>query len=195
MLADTSPRRAIAALMAASAVLGLVMACSSGAPAGGGNTSPPGANPSPAGGNPSPAGGNPNPAGGGATTFHLVIADGPKAGTYDLTSTDSGACTNLDEGWWGVNYDDFGGTGLTYIQAALKPTETGLGYAFDSGSDQQLRFTGMEDVNFDVQDQGSTAVFTIVSDSNLGTYQDFKTVDTGRAELTVNCASVLRPGS
>jgi hypothetical protein len=180
---------------------GLAVACSSGSPAGtsGPVDNPASSNPgaaTPAGAPANTPGGqvNPPPAGG-ATTFHLVISDGPMAGTYDLTSTDPGACTNLDEGWWGANYDDFGGSGLTYIQAASKPTETGLGFAFDTGSDQQLRFVGMEEVTFEIDDQGSTAVFTIGSDTNLGTYQDFTTVDTGPVELTVQCAAVMRPNN
>jgi hypothetical protein len=92
-------------------------------------------------------------------------------------------------------YDAFGESGLTYLAAALQPNARSMGYGFDGGSDQQLSFVGTGDVTFEVDDRGSTATFRVVSTSNLGTYQsDFSTVQTRRTELTVECASVLKPG-
>jgi hypothetical protein len=112
-----------------------------------------------------------------------------------VTSSDPGACSTADEGYWATLYDAFGESGLTYVAASMTPQATTAGYAFDTGSEDHLAFVGVGDVTFEVDDRGSSATFTIVSDSNLGTYHsDFTTVETGGAELTVECASVLRAG-
>lgn len=175
-------------LAVATVALG-ILGCASGPPA-----STPG---TPTAGSPSaPAGGPTQPPPGGATTFHLVISDGPKAGTYDVTSTQEGACSNSADGYWATLYDAFGESGLTYVAASLQPNARGMGYAFDTGSEDHLNFVGVGDVTFAIDDRGSTATFTIVSESNTGTYHsDFTRVETGHAKLTVECASVLRPGS
>ena len=178
--------RRVTAMLAA----GLALACSVGAPSQTAGQTPVQGAP----GTLTPE--NPNqPPAGGATTFHLVLTDGPKAGTYDVTSTQPGACSNVEQGYWAALFDAFGESGLTGIAASLQPNVRGLTYGFDTGSDNQLSFVGVGEVTFNVDDRGSTATFTVVSESNLGTHHsDFSTVQTGRAELTVQCASILRSG-
>ena len=140
-----------------------------------------------------------NPTGGapsGATTFHLVVSDGPKAGTYDLTTTDPGACSVASEGYFIATYMETSKPGLDYIEANLHPGPiTGLKYWFDAETDSKVLFVGDGTVTIDVDDRGSTATVTAVSESNLGQQgEEQTTIHTGRAELTVECASVQRAG-
>lgn len=95
----------------------------------------------------------------------------------------------MSEGYWATLYDAFGD-----VAASQQPNAKGMGYGFDTGSDAHLTFTAVGEVTFNIDDGGSTATFTVVSDPNIATHQShFRTVQTGRAELTVQCASVLRP--
>jgi len=158
----------------------IVIACSGGAPVGGG-------------GNPSPAGANPNPAVGGTTTFHLVLADGPKAGTYDVSTTEEGACSTADEGYFSVAYDS-SDAGLDYIQVSKQPNASGFLYGFDTLLDSKIVFTGTGAVTINVNDTGTTATVDAVSDENYAAIENPpSSTKTGKAELTVNCPSVLRP--
>src|SRR6187401_2934324 len=102
----------------------LAVACSTGpASTPGGNQNPSGAA-TPA----APAGGT-----GGATTFHMVVADGPKAGTYDISTTDPGACAVADAGYFVTSYLETRNPGLDYISATLHPgNKTGLVFSFDA---------------------------------------------------------------
>jgi hypothetical protein len=164
----------------------LAVACSTGAaPTPAGNQNPPGAA-TPAG----PAGGA-----GGATNFHMVVADGPKAGTYDISTTDPGACSVADVGYFVASYLETGNPGLDYISATLHPgNRTGLVFSFDSETDAKVNFVGTGTVTVNVDDRGQTATMRVTSDENVGS-QDVEplTVDGGQVDLTVECASVLRP--
>jgi hypothetical protein len=123
------------------------------------------------------------------------VSDGPKAGTYDISTTDPGACHVADEGYFVASYMDTAKPGLDYIEANKHPTVTGLKYWFDAETTNKTTFVGDGTVTITVDDRGSTATLTAVSDSNLGQVGEERTViDTGRAELTVQCASVQRPG-
>jgi len=169
------------------AIASLLAACSSVPAAGGGGTQP-------------PAGGNPNPAGGGsATTFHVVVSDGPKAGTYDLSTTDPGACTNVDEGYFTASFLETSDPGLDYISATLHPgNRTGLAYSFDANDEaKKVNFVGEpETVTFDLNDQGSTATVHVVSAKNYGSQEASpQSFDTGKVDMTVQCAAVMRPGT
>jgi hypothetical protein len=136
------------------------------------------------------------PAPGGATTFHMVISDGPKAGTYDVSTTNPLACSVADVGYFGASYLETANPGLDYIDASLHPGNvTGLTYFFDAETETKIQFVGDGTVTVEVDDRGSTATMRVVSESNIGTQADAPTViHTGRTELTVECASVLRPG-
>jgi hypothetical protein len=124
------------------------------------------------------------------------VSDGPKAGTYDVSTDQEGGCSTAAEGYFAALYDAFGEAGLTYVAVSLQPAAQGLSYGFDTGSDDQLTFTGMSGVTVEVDDRGSTATITASSESNHGVYTvEGTSVETGRADLTVECASVLRPGS
>jgi hypothetical protein len=157
----------------------LVMACGSGTPASSGSGTPPGGGP---------------PVAAGATTFHMVLSDGPKAGTYDLSTTDPGACSVADVGYFGASYLTTSTPGLDYISATLHPGNlTGLSYAFDADTDAKVLFTGTGTVTVNVDDRGATATMTVVSEKNFASADNPPTsTETGRAELTVQCGSVLR---
>ena len=166
--------------LAQSVLLVGVLAAACAAPGGGPGAIPTGANP---------------PAAGGTTTFHLVVSDGPKAGAYDLTSTDPGACRVAGEGYFIASYMLTTQPGLDYIEGNKHPTVTGLKYGFDvEDTANKLIFVGDGEVTINVEDRGSTATMTVISDSNIATQPDGTVLDTGRAELTVECASVQRPG-
>jgi hypothetical protein len=123
----------------------------------------------------------------------LVVSDGPKAGTYDITSTDPAACSAPDAGYFIASYMNTSQSGLDYIEANKHPTVTGLKYWFDAETPNKVMFVGDGNVTITVDDRGSTATVTAVSESNLGQQGEERTViDTGRTELTVQCASVLR---
>jgi hypothetical protein len=132
----------------------------------------------------------------GQTTFHMVIAEGPKAGTYDISTSAPGACSVADEGYFVASYLETDKPGLDYISATLHPGPiTGLVFAFDAETDSKVNFVGVGTVTVDLDDRGSTATMRVVSDMNHGTQEaEPTTVQAGRVELTVECASVLRPG-
>ena len=134
---------------------------------------------------------------GGATTFHMVVADGPKAGTYDISTTAPGACSVADVGYFVTSYLDTQNPGLDYISATLHPgNQTGLVFAFDADTDTKVNFVGTGTVTVNVDDRGQTATVRVASDKNVGS-QDVEpfTMQGGQVDLTVECASVLRPNT
>jgi hypothetical protein len=123
----------------------------------------------------------------------MVLSDGPKAGTYDVSTSDPASCHIADVGYFGVSYQNLGGGGLEYIDGNIHANgTTGLTYMFDTETDDKIIFSGDGEVSVDVDDRGTAATVRIVSETNVGT-SDGPAVNTGRAELTVECASVLRP--
>lgn len=176
-----------------------VAACSGGTPVGGSTPAPGGASTTAPGQASSatqaePTGGAPAPAPGGVTTFHLVVSDGPKAGTYDVSTNDPNACHVGGEGYFIASYMLTTEPGLDYIEGNLQPRVTGLKYGFDVETDDKLIFVGDGEVDIDLDDRGSTATMTVTSESNIASAPDGSVIDTGEAVLTVECGSVLRPG-
>jgi hypothetical protein len=141
-------------------------------------------------------GGQAAPAGGG-TTFHVVIADGPKAGTYDVSTATRDACAFLDEGWFTASYLETAKPGLDYVTAGFNPNGQHIQLFFDSETDAKIQFVGDEGkTTVNVDDHGSTATVTAVAQSATGIQErEPRSIPVGRIEVTVQCASVLRPGS
>ena len=128
----------------------------------------------------------------GATAlFHLVIDDGPRAGTYDVSSfgpADCGYLPNLDR-WTAVF---LGAPPLTFIQASLDDDLPGLLVSFDRNLPTFTSILPEGDVTYEIDDRGQTATLTVVSEENKADFADFSSVDFGAMELTVECLSVFR---
>jgi hypothetical protein len=86
--------------------------------------------------------------------------------------------------------------GLDYVSATLHPgNQTGLVYSFDAETPDKMNFVGTGQVTVTVDDRGQTATMHVVSDKNVGRKGDDPDVTTGKVDLTVECAAVLRPNT
>jgi hypothetical protein len=132
------------------------------------------------------------PAGDATTTFTLVLADGPKMGTWEVTySGEVAGCSylpNLDR--WNATW--LGPPPLTFIDVTGDDDPYFL-FAFDSEAPNATRFRPIGEVTFEVDDRGDTATLSFVSEENEADFDDGSpSVETGPAELTVECGSIFR---
>lgn len=135
----------------------------------------------------------PTAAGSDTTTFHLVLADGPKAGTWDVSSSgEVPACKYLpDLDVWTATY--LGLPPLTFIDARGADADPYFLLAFDGEASDAVRFRPIGEITFDVEDRGDSATLTLVSAENEADFDDGSpSVDTGEAALTIECGSVFR---
>jgi hypothetical protein len=132
------------------------------------------------------------PAPANATTFHLVIADGSKAGTWDASDVGPTACSYVaDLDRWNVSH--LGPPPLTFIDAGLDSDLPVLLVAFDGESPNAVRMRSLGDVTYTVDDRGETATIEIVSEENEADFDDRSpSEDVGQIELTVECAAPFR---
>jgi hypothetical protein len=129
----------------------------------------------------------------GATTVHVEIGSGPNAGTYDVWTLEP-ACARFDDGTWLVTYmatntapttvmliaatDELDGSLVGSVVVAF-PSDAGSGLYVDS-----------EPV-IDVDDQGSSATLSIVSDSaERQVWTADEPAETFELAVTIDCASV-----
>jgi hypothetical protein len=136
------------------------------------------------------------PAGSG-TTFTLVLADGPRAGTYEVTDTGQlPLCQNdPDREAWTATW--LGPPPLSFIDSqAANDRDPRFMFKFTDEPDE-LDFSPSGDVTFTADDRGDSATLTWVSETNDGSYFDSQgnktgSAEMGRAELTIECGSVFR---
>jgi hypothetical protein len=136
-------------------------------------------------------------AAGTGTTFTLVLADGPRAGTWEVTATgELPVCQNdpARESWTATW---LGPSPISLIDAqAANDRDPRFMFQFIDEPDE-LTFSPSGDVTFTADDRGDTATLQWVSTTNEGSYFDAqgnKTGDAtmGLAELTIECGSVFR---
>jgi hypothetical protein len=137
-----------------------------------------------------------SPAAGG-TTFTLVLADGPREGTWVVTEP-AGAVANCkylpDLERWIATW--LGPPPLAFIDVRGDASDPSLLFKFTDEPDE-LNFRPSGDVTFEADDRGDTATLTWSSETNDGTYFDSSgnntgSVDMGRADLTIECGSIFR---
>jgi hypothetical protein len=132
-----------------------------------------------------------------ATTFRVVLDDGPRAGTWEV-SAPAGAvpvCSYLPdlERWLATWY---GPPPLSFVDVRGEEGDAWFLVKF-SDEPNELDITPAGEVIFEVDDRGDSATLTWVSEANEGTYFDSQgnnmgEEEMGRAELTVECGSVYR---
>jgi hypothetical protein len=135
----------------------------------------------------------------GSTTFTLVLADGPREGTWEV-SEPGGAVPNCkylpDLERWIATW--LGTPPLSFIDVRGEGEDPFLLFTFTADDEsEELSFTPSGDVTFEADDRGDTATLTWVSESNDGTYFDSGGNNTGseqigQAELTIECGSIFR---
>lgn len=134
----------------------------------------------------------------GATTFTLVLADGPKAGTWEVSAPAAAVptCSYLpDLKRWIATW--LGPPPLTFVDTRGETKDPYLMFTFEDNPDSKLTFTPSGDVTFTADDRGDTATLTWVSEKNEGGYFDStgaKTGDAtmGQATLAIECGSIYR---
>lgn len=141
-------------------------------------------------GQPTPAAATAAPAG--STAFHLVVTDGPRAGTYDVSSSGPADCSyvaNLQR--WNASY--LGPAPLNFISVSLDEDLPTLLFTFDRDSPNSVSFRSIGEVTYEVDDRGDNATLSVVSDENEGDFADGSpSVTTGPVELTVECGAPFR---
>jgi hypothetical protein len=132
------------------------------------------------------------PAPANVTTFHLVIADGPKEGTWDATDESPTACNYVAElDKWNVSH--LGPAPLSFIDAGLSADLPILLVSFDSQSPNAVRIRSIGDVTYEVDDRGDTATIDLVSEENEADFDDGSpSEEFGEMALTVECAAPFR---
>jgi hypothetical protein len=124
----------------------------------------------------------------------LVLDDGPKMGTWDVSTTGvvPGCQNDAARESWTTTY--LGPPPLDFIDAsAASDRDPYFLFSFDSDSPNAVRFRPTGDVTFDVGDSGDSATLTWVSAENEADFDDGSpSVTTGPAELTVECGAVYR---
>jgi len=139
----------------------------------------------------------PSTSAGSGTTFTLVLADGPRAGTYEVTDTGQlPVCQNdpAREAWTATW---LGPPPLSFIDSqAANDRDPRFLFKFTDEPDE-LAFSPSGEVTFTADDRGDTATLTWVSETNDGSYFDSQgnktgSAEMGRAELTIECGSVFR---
>jgi len=133
----------------------------------------------------------------GGTTFTLVLADGPREGTWVVTQP-AGAvatCSYLpDLKRWLATW--LGPPPLSFVDVRGEKEDPFLMFKFTDEADE-LDFTPSGDVTFEADDRGDTATLTWSSETNEGTSFDASgnptgSVDMGRADLTIECGQIFR---
>jgi hypothetical protein len=136
-------------------------------------------------------------AAGTGTTFTVVLADGPRAGTWEVTDTGQlPVCQNdpAREAW---NATWLGPPPLSFIDSqAANDRDPRFMVKFTDEPDE-LNFSPAGDVTFQADDRGDTATLTWVSEANEGSYFDTQgnktgSTEMGRAQLTIECGSIFR---
>jgi len=146
-----------------------------------------------------PAAATPPPAtpAAGGTTFTLVLADGPREGTWVVTEP-GGAVPNCkylpDLKRWIATW--LGPPPLSFVDVQGQKENPSLLFKFTDEPDE-LGFLPSGDVTFEADDRGDTATLTWSSETNEGSYFDSSgnktgSVDMGRADLTIECGSIFR---
>ena len=120
------------------------------------------------------------------------MEDGPKAGTYDVSSEHPTSCayvSDLDK--WTISY--LGLPPLSFIDGGLAEDFSTLLITFDSNTPDAVYFRLHDDLTFDVADTGTTATVTVDAPSMDVRYENGSPEEqTGPVELTVECAAPFR---
>ena len=128
----------------------------------------------------------------GGTSFHLVVDEGPMAGTYDVTALGPADCsyvTELDK--WNLTY--LGPPPLTFVSAGLDADFPTLMFTFNSDTPEAVYYRALEDVTYEVDDTGTTATITVTADAMEIDFEDGSTsMNVNGAELTAECSAPFR---
>lgn len=114
-------------------------------------------------------------------------------GTWEVSTTGVSVCGYVpDRESWTATY--LGPPPLDFIDAsAANDRDPYFLFAFDKESAEAARFRPTGDVTFNVDDRGDAATLTWISEENEVDFDDGSpSVNTGRAELTVECGAVFR---
>ncbi len=127
-----------------------------------------------------------------ATDFHLVVDEGPMAGTYDVTSIGPADCSyvaDLDK--WNVTY--LGPPPLTFVSGGLSEDLPSLLFTFNSDTPEAVYYRALEDVTYDVDDTGTSATITVHADALEIDFADGSpSLNVNGADLTVECSAPFR---
>ena len=127
----------------------------------------------------------------GATTFHVVLSDGPKEGTYDASSTDQLACSYIPElDIWSAEYS--GATPLSTIDIDLSEDFPNFSMSFDSGTPDAAYMKPTGPFPYQVDDRGPTATITFNLEEAAMNFEGERADLIGPVEVTVECASIYR---
>jgi hypothetical protein len=134
----------------------------------------------------------------GSNTFVLVLADGPRAGTWEVSEPvgEVANCKYLpDLERWIATW--FGPPPVTFIDVRGETDDPSLLFSFAEDDGTELSFLPSGDVTFEADDRGDTATLTWVSETNDGTYFDatgnsIGDEPIGQVELTIECGSIFR---
>jgi hypothetical protein len=120
------------------------------------------------------------------------MEDGPRAGTYDVSSEHPTACayvSDLDK--WTISY--VGLPPLSFIDGGLAEDFSTLLITFDSQMPDATYFTSPEDLTYEVVDTGTTATISIDVPAMDVRYENGSPSEqTGHVELTVECGAPFR---
>lgn len=131
--------------------------------------------------------------------FHVVIAGGPLAGTYDVSSDACMASIQKPGSWhatWESDTTPDKGT-ISSVLVGYDPRPT-----FGPGSNAMVTFgdEGDTKVLYEVQDaertitdRGGSATLVFKGKARATSYSDGMSVDGGLMEITVECSKVTRP--
>lgn len=133
----------------------------------------------------------------GATTFTLVLADGPREGTWEMSQPGGAVptCQYLpDLERWVATW--LGPPPVSFIDVRGESDDPSLLFTF-SDEPEELSFLPSGDVTFEADDRGDTATLKWVSETNDGDFRDelnnvTSSVEIGQAELTIECGSIFR---
>jgi len=132
-------------------------------------------------------------AGGPVTTYSVVMDEGPRVGTWDVTYQGEvagcGYLPDLDR--WISTW--LGPPPLTFVDARGDPDDAYFLVSFDRDLPTATSMRPLGEVTFDVDDRGDTATLTFVSDENEADFDDGSPSETfGPIELTIECGSIFR---
>jgi hypothetical protein len=135
----------------------------------------------------------------GGTTWTLVLADGPREGTWEVSAPggEVAACQYLpDLDRWLATW--LGVPPLTFIDVRGESEDPFMMFTFsEEDESEELGVLPSGEVTFEVDDRGETATLTWVSETNDGRFRDATgnttgEVSMGEATLTVECGSIFR---
>ena len=132
----------------------------------------------------------------GSAKFHVVLHDGPFAGTYDLTADACMAGLQKRGSWhatWEAEIDEKGK--LSAVLLGIDPAPTfgsGLTMSVSFGEpDSQLMYEVVEPKT-NVVDRGNTATLTFKGESRITSYETGMQAKGGPVEITVECGKIIR---